>query len=100
MASRKEREFEKEAARVERAFLSPPCAYCTQPSQGNYSIHRDGFGEGPDVPLCDSCGEGQWPTEEEIWSTVGQAENCIKCEEEIRPDDQRKGSFHAWCYDN
>ena len=32
------------------------CANCARPSEGNYSVHRDGLGKGPEVPLCDWCG--------------------------------------------
>jgi len=32
------------------------CANCARPAEGNYSVHRDGFGVGPEVPLCDWCG--------------------------------------------
>jgi hypothetical protein len=50
------------------------CVYCEGPAQGNYSIHRDGFDEGPEVPLCDKCGSGPTPTCGDIWakiSTIG-----------------------------
>lgn len=46
------------------------CAYCSKPAAGNYSIHRDGFGEGPEVPLCDTCGGKPEPTCEEIWARI------------------------------
>jgi len=45
----------------------PLCAHCWKPAEGNYSIHRDGFGEGPEVPLCDACGGEETPTCEDIW---------------------------------
>ena len=49
------------------------CAYCQQPSQGNYSVHRDAFGEGPEVDLCDECGGNETtPTLEEIWTRISQ----------------------------
>lgn len=50
----------------------PPddCAYCGKPVQGNYSIHRDGFGEGPEVDLCDDCGKDPLPTCEDIWDRI------------------------------
>ena len=49
------------------------CAYCGKPSQGNYAIHRDGFGEGPEVDVCDACGGHPWkPTCEEIWSRISE----------------------------
>ncbi len=46
------------------------CAYCGKPAQGNFSIHRDGFGEGPEVPLCDAHGSEATPTCEEIWDQI------------------------------
>lgn len=50
----------------------PPrrCAYCGGPAEGNYSIHRDGFCIGPEVPLCDRCGSRQYPTCGEIWNRI------------------------------
>lgn len=74
------------------------CAFCGKKAFGNFSIHRDGLGDGPEVPLCTDCGGNPEPQEVEIWSKIGQAEICIKCDEEIRHDDARKGSFHAWCF--
>ena len=44
-----------------------PCAMCLEPWQGNYTIHRDGMGVGPELPLCDGCGSERGPTCEEIW---------------------------------
>jgi hypothetical protein len=49
-----------------------PCAYCSKPSEGNASIHRDGFGVGPEVDLCDACGLHETPTCEEIWDRIAQ----------------------------
>ncbi len=74
------------------------CAYCGKPAEGHFSIHRDAFGEGPEVPLCDECGGESTPTEIEIWSRIGQSDVCIECDEEIRHDDERRGSFHGWCW--
>lgn len=48
------------------------CAYCGAPAQGNYSIHRDGFGVGPEVPLCDCCGSSDEPTCSDIWDKIAQ----------------------------
>lgn len=33
------------------------CGYCGKAAQGNFAIHRDGLGEGPEVDLCDACGD-------------------------------------------
>ena len=49
-----------------------PCAYCYQPAEGNYSIHRDGFGVGPEVDLCDAHGGGESPTCGEIWARIAR----------------------------
>jgi hypothetical protein len=48
------------------------CAYCDRPAEGNFSIHRDGFGVGPEVPLCDDCGSKPEPTCGEIWDRIAQ----------------------------
>jgi hypothetical protein len=48
------------------------CAYCGQPAEDNFSIHRDGFGVGPEVSLCDTCGSGPTPTAWEIWERIAQ----------------------------
>lgn len=48
------------------------CAYCGRPAEGNYSIHRDGFCEGPEVPLCDAHGSEPTPTEQEIWQRIAR----------------------------
>lgn len=60
-----------EAARVDlTALLHGRCVYCGTPAQGNHTIHRDGMGEGPEVPLCDACGGHERPTCEEIWARI------------------------------
>ena len=46
------------------------CAACGQPSSGNHTIHRDGYGEGPVVPLCATCGDLPRPTCEEVWAMI------------------------------
>lgn len=51
---------------------SPKCAYCGKPAQGNYSIHRDGFLKGPEVPLCDACGSKPDPSLTEIWLKISR----------------------------
>jgi hypothetical protein len=55
------------------ALLNSRCSYCGGPAEGNYSIHRDGFGEGPEVPLCDACGGERTPTLAEIWARIAEA---------------------------
>lgn len=46
------------------------CAFCGKPAEGNYSIHRDAFGVGPEVDLCDAHGSEATPTCEEIWERI------------------------------
>jgi len=54
-------------------FQGKPCAYCGKPSEGYFSIERDGFGEGPEVPLCVEHGAYETPTCEEIWERISMA---------------------------
>jgi hypothetical protein len=49
-----------------------PCAYCGKPSEGNYAVHRDGFGVGPEVPLCDECGNDDTLSCPDIWDRIAQ----------------------------
>jgi hypothetical protein len=48
------------------------CAYCGGPAEGNYSIHRDGFGEGPEVDLCDAHGGQPEPGLGEVWERIAE----------------------------
>lgn len=48
------------------------CSYCGNPAEGHYSIHRDGFGVGPEVDLCDACGSKQTPDCYDIWERIAQ----------------------------
>lgn len=48
------------------------CAFCGEPAEGNYSIHRDGFAVGPEVDLCDACGEDLEPSCFVIWDAIAQ----------------------------
>lgn len=48
------------------------CAYCGEPAEGEYTIHRDGFGIGPEVDLCNEHGSHRTPTCEEIWERISQ----------------------------
>ena len=53
--------------------MKEKCAYCGREiEQVNYMIHRDGFGLGPEVPLCDGCGAFPLPTLGEIWERIMQ----------------------------
>ena len=53
-------------------LLNGRCVYCGRPAEGNYSIHRDGFGEGPQAPLCDACGSNSTPTLGQIWARISE----------------------------
>lgn len=46
------------------------CAACGEPVQGNYAVHRDGFGDGPEVDLCDRCGGFETPTLPQLWAMI------------------------------
>lgn len=48
------------------------CCYCQEEAEGGYSIHRDGLGEGPELPLCNACGSNETPTCEEIWEKLAK----------------------------
>lgn len=48
------------------------CAFCLKPAEGNFSIHRDGFGVGPEVDLCDACGGSETPSAGIIWGRIAQ----------------------------
>lgn len=53
-----------------------PCEACGKPvvldAQGEplYSIHRDGFLEGPEVPLCANCGAHETPDCDWLWALI------------------------------
>jgi hypothetical protein len=51
------------------------CSFCGAPAEGNYSIHRDGFGVGPEVDLCDGCGGAELPSCPEIWDRIAKPSN-------------------------
>lgn len=46
------------------------CAACGHYAEGNFSIHQDGFGDGPEVDLCDHCGSQRDPSCEKIWQQI------------------------------
>lgn len=50
------------------------CAYCGTwiGPEPEYTIHRDGYDEGPEVPLCCSCGERSGPSCHTIWSRISR----------------------------
>jgi hypothetical protein len=49
------------------------CAYCDSVwHDDGPTIHRDGFGVGPEVNLCSNCGDYGDPTCEQIWDRIAQ----------------------------
>lgn len=48
------------------------CAFCGERAEGKYAVHRDGFGVGPEVDLCDACGGSEFPTLAQIWDAIAQ----------------------------
>lgn len=50
------------------------CAYCGIAVSGEpeYTIHRDGFGKGPEVPLCHPCGSSPKPSCTDIWNRIAK----------------------------
>jgi len=50
--------------------MDEQCSACGEPSEVNFSIHRDSMGEGPEVPLCDACGKDPTPTCEQLWEAI------------------------------
>ena len=48
------------------------CAACGRSSEGHYSIHRDRFEAGPEVPLCNGCGSKPTPTCEQLWAAIAK----------------------------
>jgi hypothetical protein len=55
------------------AETSSECACCGGDAvMSGCAIHRDGFGEGPEVPLCETCGSEETPTCEEIWQRIAE----------------------------
>jgi hypothetical protein len=49
---------------------TPCCANCGAETTGEFSIHRDGFCDGPEVDLCNACGSEPTPTVFEIWENI------------------------------
>jgi hypothetical protein len=50
--------------------MSQLCAYCGKVWEGNYTIHRDGVGKGPKVPICNACTIGEEPSLDDIWAKL------------------------------
>lgn len=49
------------------------CAACGEDvgTAAEFSIHRDGFCDGPEVALCRGCGGSEFPTCESLWLNIG-----------------------------
>jgi hypothetical protein len=65
-----------EVTRIEFRLVELFCVYCNgciEPTGGGgpeYTIHRDGVGTGPELPLCVACGAYIYPHLEQIWRHV------------------------------
>lgn len=49
-----------------------PCAACGKDAEGNHTIHRDGFGKGPKVPICNACGADVTPSCPDLWDQIAE----------------------------
>lgn len=58
------------------------CAACGKSYEGEsgYAIHRDGFGKGPEVPLCVWCGSEEHPTEAKLWQMIAARSSTLTLE--------------------
>jgi hypothetical protein len=48
------------------------CAACGQLCAGDYSVHRDGFCDGPEVDICRDCGAYETPTIQTVWAMIAR----------------------------
>jgi hypothetical protein len=48
------------------------CSYCgtVETGEPQWCIHRDGFDDGPQVPLCSGCGENDNLSCDDIWTRI------------------------------
>ena len=53
------------------------CCYCGGVAGGDYAIHRDDMGVGPELPLCKACAEDDAITCEAIWAKTSKAPGDI-----------------------
>lgn len=61
------------------------CTYCGATFEAlQYSIHRDGFGIGPEVPLCSGCVENPLILMEDIWERIAYPEPLIDAIKEVQ----------------
>lgn len=56
------------------------CVHCEKPIFGEpeRSIHRDGIGYGPELPLCLDCGGEELPTCEQIWAKISRVPQALR----------------------
>lgn len=54
------------------------CAYCRRGiAEVEHTIHRDGVGEGPEVPLCEFCAKNNYPTLDMIWARISDPDPMV-----------------------
>lgn len=73
------------------------CAYCGELAEGAYSIHRDGFGEGPQVDLCNRHGGGMVPTLVSIWRRIRLRRASGQRMTTVGAAAERRGRRRAFC---
>jgi hypothetical protein len=59
----------------QKSIVEPyTCAYCGTWTghDAEYVIHRDGYEQGPEVPLCSTCGCANGPSCTEIWNRISR----------------------------
>lgn len=66
------------------------CAACGAAAEGNCSIHRDGFSDGPEVDLCDDCGLHEQPTCETLWAMIRERRTVRSLEQKRREKGEGK----------
>lgn len=54
------------------------CACCGGAGRHDRTIHRDGFGVGPEVPLCSACANHPEPLDETIWKNIHMNRELLK----------------------
>lgn len=59
----------------QKSIVAPfTCTYCGAwiGHETKFVIHRDGYDQGPEVPLCDACGCSEGPTCAQIWARISR----------------------------
>jgi hypothetical protein len=52
------------------AIVCAACGHATGLDEQRHAIDRDGYGIGPEVPLCCECGAYEFPTCAELWMVI------------------------------